>query len=767
MKSIYVRLSRHFLILLVLFSFVLIPTFSSAIEVTITHESIDENGIRTLEVRGTDVHIGGVLPTVTLAGSPLTVLSTNANGDQIVVSLPSDQLGGTFKLSVTNTSGTSTFDTKIEDLSADGSTWELQNAAVPWGKRRYFGSVVYDNKMWLMGGDIPGSESNEVWNSSDGVNWTQVTPVGTIWSARERPQVVVFNGKMWLMGGKSASGDKNDVWSSTDGANWTEETSSAAWAARHSHDAVVFNNEMWVIGGNNAGYINDVWHSTDGINWTEATSDYGWGPKFEFRILVYDNKMWMIGGINGDNEVRYSTDGITWTQAIQTAPYSTRHIHGVTVYKNRMWVMGGLNSAANASLNDVWSSTDGVNWTLATDTADWESRYGHEVLTFSDKMWVLGGIDGTGSNWIENVWSTAYSINDLVQQTEIDILKEQVASLLGGSGDDSADDVYITFAQEDSSSNPNVLDINGVGLFVSLPPLVILGDEKDGSNTPLTVSSQSNISGTSLQQVIVELPTNVSEGTHRLTLVNAKGKSEFDVKLSKSGIGGNDEFTKLLLHFDTDNPSFVDSSDGSSTAHIMTTHGGASSVANPETNPNLPFSTTSNVGEFDGTDDYLTTPDNADWNFGTGDFTIDMWVRLDTVSGTHRLISQGVSSPFTYWSFHIESNGTKMGYEHYNNNVSNNGNLTISPALSANKWYHLAWVRQGTAMKMFVNGESIGTNNNIPASWVNPTGDLHIAKLSYHGTQLLNGQIEELRVSKGIARWTADFDGDLPDAPFN
>ena len=69
--------------------------------------------------------------------------------------------------------------------------------------------------MWVMGGLVSGSVGkNDVWSSTDGVNWTEVLADGDApWLARFTHQAVVYDGKMWVMGGQIGSGVKlNDVW---------------------------------------------------------------------------------------------------------------------------------------------------------------------------------------------------------------------------------------------------------------------------------------------------------------------------------------------------------------------------------------------------------------------------------------------------------------------------------------------------------------------------------------------------------------------------
>ena len=85
---------------------------------------------------------------------------------------------------------------------------------------------------------------------------------------------------------------------------------------------------------------------------------------------------------------------------------------------------------------------------------------------------------------------------------------------------------------------------------------------------------------------------------------------------------------------------------------------------------------------------------------------------------------------------------------------------TVSPvSVAVGVWHHIALARNGTAMFLFIDGVSeplsvvipIGTNSTF-----NGTGALWLGAY-FNSTGFLNGRMDEIRISKGIARWTADF----------
>lgn len=244
--------------------------------------------------------------------------------------------------------------------STDGVTWTQATASAAWTARDYHASVVFDNKMWVLGGyngSVDYSFFHDVWYSTDGVTWTQAT-ASAAWAARNGHTSVVFDGKIWVIGGNTPSNYRNDVWYSSDGVNWTQATNSAGWTARCGHTSVVFDNKMWVLGGYDGSDRNDVWYSTDGVNWAEATGSAGWTARSIHTSVVSDNKMWVLGGYDGSdrNDVWYSSDGVNWTQATASAAWSARYAHSSVASNGKMWVLGGRNDAGGLR-NDVWYST--------------------------------------------------------------------------------------------------------------------------------------------------------------------------------------------------------------------------------------------------------------------------------------------------------------------------------------------------------------------------------------------------------------------------
>ncbi|MCX5751774.1 MAG: hypothetical protein NT099_08970 [Candidatus Saganbacteria bacterium] len=301
-----------------------------------------------------------------------------------------------------------------------GIVWNIATAEAGFSNHGRHTSLVFDNKMWLIAGwgiinsMFPGF-IDDVWYSSDGINWTCATAEAAF-DRRGYHSSVVFDNKMWVIGGvDNSSTQKNDVWYSSNGISWIQATAEAAFSAREQHSSVVFNNKIWVIGGEDAaGNKNDVWYSSNGINWTQATSSANFSARKSHLSVVFNNKIWVIGGKDNTgvkNDAWYSTDGITWTQATASAEFSGRENFAGLADNTKIWVIGGIDSSDQSSVgdSDVWYSTNGAQWNLATAEAAFGHRSDHTALSFNSKLWVIAGADdlsspGATSFYDKDVW---------------------------------------------------------------------------------------------------------------------------------------------------------------------------------------------------------------------------------------------------------------------------------------------------------------------------------------------------------------------------
>ena len=191
--------------------------------------------------------------------------------------------------------------------SDDGVKWDKVTEAAGWTPRLAGGLVEFRGRLWMLGGTEnyyfgdDKSLRNDVWSSADGKEWKLET-ANAGWSPRAYHQAVVLHDRIYLFGGGNYVPDyhaKNDVWSSSDGVNWTCETEAAPWSPRLWFSAAVYRDRMWVLGGwsnNPSKNWGDVWHSKDGKTWEQLQTKTTWKERHEHSVFVFKDKLWIAGG---------------------------------------------------------------------------------------------------------------------------------------------------------------------------------------------------------------------------------------------------------------------------------------------------------------------------------------------------------------------------------------------------------------------------------------------------------------------------------------
>lgn len=223
---------------------------------------------------------------------------------------------------------------------------------------------------------------------------------------------------------------------------------------------------------------------------------------------------------------------------------------------------------------------------------------------------------------------------------------------------------------------------------------------------------------------------------------------------------GNDSYVVSLLHMEGADASgvFNDSANGS--GHAWTPRG----TAQIDT---AQFKFGAASGLFDGNSDWIDTPDHADWNFGSGAFTIDFWVRWAALpaSGNYQMLVTQYKDVNNRWGIFVVNNGGV--FTTYFNAYGGSGNIEvgkISPGLVINTWYHIAVVRTGNTWKIFQDGTQCGTDVTNDKTIPDLAALLYIGIFGTYSTPAyFNGWIDEFRISKGIARWTSGFS--VPTTP--
>lgn len=179
-----------------------------------------------------------------------------------------------------------------------------------------------------------------------------------------------------------------------------------------------------------------------------------------------------------------------------------------------------------------------------------------------------------------------------------------------------------------------------------------------------------------------------------------------------------------------------------------------------DTTQSPPFGT--GAGKFvAASSQYLSAP-NASWmNFGSGNFTVDFWVKFNSLptSGGYMYLFAHDQNANNYYSFSVaNTSGTySVGFQAYTSSSLNvNTSANSSPNLTTGTWYHFAVVCSGNSLYIFQTGTQIGSTQSITGSITN-TGDFEIAALQGASAgHTLDGWFKEFRVSN-VARWTSNF----------
>lgn len=184
----------------------------------------------------------------------------------------------------------------------------------------------------------------------------------------------------------------------------------------------------------------------------------------------------------------------------------------------------------------------------------------------------------------------------------------------------------------------------------------------------------------------------------------------------------------LLLHFDG---NFTDKS--SNNFSITQFANAQISTSNPKFG--------SGCLVLDGTDDYIQTPSNSAFAFSTGDFTVECFC-LQTAANNRGLFTFGAQLALAVYqgNWYLTTTGS--------------GGTSMGSHMAANTYAHIAVTRSGSSMRLFMDGNQVG---NTLTNSTNLTATQLLIGQYFSSAYSWSGQIDEFRVTKGVARYTANF----------
>jgi hypothetical protein len=154
---------------------------------------------------------------------------------------------------------------------------------------------------------------------------------------------------------------------------------------------------------------------------------------------------------------------------------------------------------------------------------------------------------------------------------------------------------------------------------------------------------------------------------------------------------------------------------------------------------------------FNGTTDYLVTYKALNLQMGGGNFTIECWIYPTSRTGWRGIFSKGNINQFEY----------SLGWEDsvLTARLNDNGSFTVTDTVNLNAWNHVAYVRNGTAFTVYINGVSRGSTTSSTSFITTQSNEPFlvgyydfISNYAYYV-----GYIDDLRITKGYARYTANF----------
>jgi len=159
---------------------------------------------------------------------------------------------------------------------------------------------------------------------------------------------------------------------------------------------------------------------------------------------------------------------------------------------------------------------------------------------------------------------------------------------------------------------------------------------------------------------------------------------------------------------------------------------------------------------FPGVSQYVSIPANSGFSFGTGDFTIELWVYApswtNNTNGKMVMDSRPDSTNGAYWNLGLTSIG-RMQFA----TLTSGGTIVAAPSLIPTaQWVHVAVTRASGRIDLWINGTSVanatGNSDNISSS------GLKIGRNAFApADSFWNGNIDDIRITKGVARYTANF----------
>ncbi len=165
-----------------------------------------------------------------------------------------------------------------------------------------------------------------------------------------------------------------------------------------------------------------------------------------------------------------------------------------------------------------------------------------------------------------------------------------------------------------------------------------------------------------------------------------------------------------------------------------------------------------------GSTEYTTCVDSDDWDFGTGDFTVECWVKLHTLASVQAILAFGSLDNSGRWHLFIEDTTFGLMFEAVVSSAFEDVREGSVATWNTTSWHHVAACRQSGTVRLYHDGTQVDTDAGMTEDY-GFTGLLYVGRSSFASIYHLDGWIDEVRVTKGLCRYP-DGTAFTPAGPF-
>jgi hypothetical protein len=161
---------------------------------------------------------------------------------------------------------------------------------------------------------------------------------------------------------------------------------------------------------------------------------------------------------------------------------------------------------------------------------------------------------------------------------------------------------------------------------------------------------------------------------------------------------------------------------------------------------------------FDGSTDMgFISRSSFNWSLGNT-YTIECWAYADSVTGTKTLFNISPTFTANFGEVTLRTSGTSLNFSVRPANGSSVAQITAG-TVSTGVWYHFAASVDSGSARLFINGSQVGSTTSVSSATFTPVGAAVGGYANAYSNTSLNwiGRIDDLRITKGVARYTANF----------